>query len=89
MKTSRLKIVNRLGFHARAAARFVQVASTFRSAIEIHRDGDVVDGKSILGILALAASRGSWLELTATGPDEIEAVAALEALVLSGFGEGE
>ena len=87
MRTTEFTIVNRLGMHARAAARFVHVASSFQSTISVSRRGRTVDGKSILGILLLAAARGTTLTITAEGPDETEAVAALGALVTSRFGE--
>jgi phosphocarrier protein len=80
-------IRNRLGLHARAAARFVHTAGRFRSRVTAGRGGRVMDGKSILGILLLAASRGTTVELTAEGPDEEEAMTALAALVEGGFGE--
>ena len=82
-----LKIRNRLGLHARAAARFVHTAGRFRSRVSAGRDGRVMDGKSILGILLLAASQGMAIEVTAEGPDEEQAMDALEALVVGGFGE--
>jgi phosphocarrier protein len=82
-----LAIRNRLGLHARAAARFVHTASRFRSRVTAGRDGRVMDGKSILGILLLAASQGMAIEVTVEGPDEKEAMDALEALVGGGFGE--
>jgi phosphocarrier protein HPr len=82
-----LAIRNRLGLHARAAARFVHTASRFRSRVTAGRDGRVMDGKSILGILLLAASQGTAIEVTAEGEDEHEAMDALEALVSGGFGE--
>jgi phosphocarrier protein len=82
-----LAIRNRLGLHARAAARFVHTASRFRSRVTAARDGQVMDGKSILGILLLAATQGTAIEVTAEGPDENEAMEALEALVAGGFGE--
>jgi phosphocarrier protein len=82
-----LRIKNRLGLHARAAARFVHTASRFRSHVSAGRDGRVMDGKSILGILLLGASQGTEIELVVEGPDEAEALAALEALVADGFGE--
>jgi len=82
-----LAIRNRLGLHARAAARFVHTASRFRSRVTAGRDGRVMDGKSILGILLLAASQGMAIEVTAEGPDEDQAMDALEALVGGGFGE--
>jgi phosphocarrier protein HPr len=80
-------IPNRLGLHARAAARFVHTASRFRSRVSAGRDGRVMDGKSILGILLLAASQGTAIELVAEGPDEAEAIDALVSLVEGGFGE--
>jgi phosphocarrier protein len=83
-----LAIRNRLGLHARAAARFVHTASRFRSRVTAGREGRVMDGKSILGILLLAASQGTRIEVVADGPDEDEALAALAALVEDGFGEG-
>jgi phosphotransferase system HPr (HPr) family protein len=82
-----LRIRNRLGLHARAAARFVHTASRFRSQVSASRDGRTMDGKSILGILLLAAPQGTEIELLVDGPDEAEAMAALEALVADGFGE--
>jgi phosphocarrier protein HPr len=78
---------NRLGLHARAAARFVHAANRFRSRITLSGRGKTMDGKSILGILLLAASQGSLLEVGAEGVDEAEAVETLAALVESGFGE--
>ena len=78
---------NRLGLHARAAARFVHAANGFRSRVTLSRDGRTMDGKSILGILLLAASQGTRLVVTAEGEDEAPAVEALAALVDGGFGE--
>ena len=89
MTEKEIVISNRLGLHARAAAKFVQAASRFRARISISRDGQNVDGKSILGILMLAAAQGSRLVLRADGPDESDAVGALEALVDGKFGEGQ
>jgi phosphocarrier protein HPr len=80
-------VVNPLGLHARAAARFVHAASSFASRIKVTRGNREVDGKSIMGLLLLAAAQGSSIELSADGPDEAEAVAALCALIESGFGE--
>lgn len=80
-------IPNRLGLHARAAARFVHTAARYESRVTASRDGRVMDGKSILGILLLGASRGTTIEIAADGKDEEEAVAALVALVESHFGE--
>jgi len=80
-------IANARGLHARAAARFVQVASGYRSRIRVARDGRVADGKSILGILALLGSQGTRLTISADGSDEQEAVRALAELVAARFGE--
>jgi phosphocarrier protein len=80
-------VVNQLGLHARAAARFVHLATKFASQIRVARGTTVMDGKSIMGILLLAASRGTMLTLSADGPDEAAAVTALVELVESGFGE--
>ena len=82
-----LTIRNRLGLHARAAARFVHTAGRFRSRVTAGCSGRVMDGKSILGILLLAASQGTAIEVTAEGEDEEGAMEALAALVESGFGE--
>jgi phosphocarrier protein HPr len=80
-------ITNRLGLHARAAARFVQTATRYRSRITLGRDTRAMDGKSILGILLLAAAQGSVLTVTADGDDEEAAVIALADLVSGRFGE--
>jgi phosphocarrier protein HPr len=81
-------VVNQLGMHARAAAKFVHVATRYQARVRVARDAREMDGKSIMGILLLAAARGSTISITAEGADESEAVAALVALVRSGFGEG-
>ncbi len=83
-----VEVRNRLGLHARAAARFVHAANRFRARVSVSRGGRTTDGKSILGILLLAAAQGTRLELRAEGEDAAEAVAALVALVEGGFGEG-
>lgn len=80
-------VANQLGLHARAAAKFVQMASGFRSRILIRRNGTEVDGKSILGLLTLAATRGTTLTLVAEGEDEEGALEALARLVSERFGE--
>lgn len=82
-----MRISNRLGLHARAAARFVQTANRFRSKVTLTRDGRTMDGKSILGILLLAAAKGTQLVVAAEGEDEQAAVEALAALIGGGFGE--
>ena len=81
----RLTIVNPLGLHARAAARFVNLASRFQSQIRVTRGPRTVDGKSILGLLLLAAARGTEIDITAEGVDADQALAALQDLVQRGF----
>ncbi len=80
-------IVNPLGLHARAAARFVHVAAGFSSSIRVGRDGREIDGKSIMGLLLLSAAQGSDITITADGPDEQQAMDALCALIRRGFDE--
>jgi len=80
-------ISNKLGLHARASAKFVQLASAFKSNIELSLNGQTVNGKSIMGIMMLAASKGSELTITADGPDETKALPELVALIQSRFGE--
>ncbi len=82
-----VRLVNRLGLHARAAARFVDLAGRFSSSIVVEMGGIGVDGKSILGILTLAAPCGSELRLVVEGDDAEAALAALAELVAAGFGE--
>jgi phosphocarrier protein HPr len=82
-----VQVTNALGLHARAAARFVHLATRFNSQIRVSRDSKVMDGKSIMGILLLAAARGTKLTISADGPDETTAVDSLVQLVESGFGE--
>ncbi len=80
-------IVNALGLHARAAARFVQLAGRFRSKVRVSRDSRQIDGKSIMGILLLAAAQGAVITISADGIDEADALQSLAALVRTGFGE--
>ena len=87
MTDCEVMIRNRLGLHARAAARFVHLASRYRSQVRVSRDGRVVDGKSIMGILLLAAAAGTTVTISADGLDEADAVDALCRLVGGGFGE--
>lgn len=81
-------IVNRLGLHARAAAKFVQTAAAYGSTVTVTKDGKEVNGKSIMGVMMLAAAQGAELELRVEGDDADEALAALEALIADKFGEG-
>jgi phosphocarrier protein len=89
MQQRPVTIVNKLGLHARAAAKLVTAASGFASNIDIEKDGQKVNGKSIMGVMMLAASRGTRLVITADGEDELEAVDSLEKLVGDRFGEQE
>ncbi len=85
--SERLQITNELGMHARAATKFVQTANKFGSAVTVEKDGQEVNGKSIMGVLMLVAAKGSWIAVRCTGPDATEALAALAALVKDKFGE--
>ncbi len=89
MQTKSIAIINKLGLHARAAARFVQVASGFESDINISHNGRNVNGKSIMGIMMLAATKGTEIQITTTGSDEVAALSELEQLILGRFGEDE
>ncbi|MEO5822410.1 MAG: HPr family phosphocarrier protein [Vicinamibacteraceae bacterium] len=80
-------IGNTLGLHARAAARFVQLAGTFGAHVQVDRAGRTIDGKSIMGLLLLAAARGTSITISADGADEDAAVGALTELVERGFDE--
>ena len=82
-----VEITNRLGLHARAAAKFVHLASRYRSHVRVSKEGRVVDGKSIMGILLLAAAHGTTITISADGADADDALSALCGLVESGFGE--
>jgi len=84
-----LKIINKLGMHARAAAKFVNLASSFESDIELGKGNRMVNGKSIMGVMMLAASRGTSISLRVEGNDEVEAADRLEELVRERFGEDE
>ena len=85
--TRTVTVVNQLGLHARAAAKFVHLAARFESHIRVAKGSRTMDGKSIMGILLLAAARGSSLTISADGADEQDAIEALAQLVDSGFGE--
>lgn len=85
MIAAHVSVVNVLGLHARAAARFVHLASQFQCRIKVTRGAQTVDGKSILGLLLLAAARGSSLEMSADGVDEQQALEALVSLAARGF----
>jgi phosphocarrier protein len=84
-----IEIKNKLGLHARAAAKLVHIAARFKSDIKVRKGDEEVDGKSILGILLLAAGRGSSVTLRADGPDERDALDAIEQLIDAKFDEVE
>jgi phosphocarrier protein len=87
-KTSKeVEIVNKLGLHARPCAKFVKLASTFRSEVWVNKDDDSINGKSIMGLMMLAAGNGSRIKITCEGPDAAQALEALEKLILSKFDE--
>ena len=87
MKSSSVVIPNRLGLHARAAAKLVNTASGFSSQVYLERHGNRINGKSIMGVMMLAASQGSEITVIAEGDDEDQALAALLDLIHDGFGE--
>ena len=87
MTSQAVTVVNQLGMHARAAAKFVHLATRYDARVKVARDRREMDGKSIMGILLLAAARGVTITISAEGSDEADAVDALVALVQSGFGE--
>jgi len=89
MKTRKIQIINKLGLHARAAAKVVHRANDFESEIFLGVDGDEVNAKSILGLLTLAATQGMPLTLRVDGPDEDSAIEAITDLFEDRFGEGE
>lgn len=89
MQTQTLTITNKLGLHARASGKFVQTASQFQSEIWVTRNGKRINGKSIMGLMMLAAAQGSQIQIEADGADEAQAVQALTALINDYFGEGE
>jgi phosphocarrier protein HPr len=87
LPSARVTIVNKLGLHARAAAKLVEAAARFQSTIVIRKDGESIDARSILGLMMLNARIGSEIELSADGPDEKEALSAVIALIQAKFGE--
>ncbi len=89
MRHEVITITNKLGMHARAAAKFVSLASNFVSDITLAKDGQSINGKSIMGIMMLAAAKGVELELYVDGDDEDVAIDALTKLILDSFGEEE
>jgi phosphocarrier protein len=86
---TQITIVNKLGLHARAAAKFVGCANSFSSNVQAGKDGQLVDGKSIMSVMMLAAGKGTVLDLEITGSDEEEALEALQTLIANRFDEAE
>ena len=84
-----LEIMNQLGMHARAATKFVQTANKFKSDITVEKDGQSVNGKSIMGVLMLVASKGTTIKVRTKGGDAPAALDALRVLTADGFGEGK
>ena len=89
MLQRKVTIINRLGLHARAAAKFVKLANRFKASVKIEKDGVSIDGKSILGILTLAAVQGTEITLKISGEDEIQAMKAMISLIDNRFEEEE
>lgn len=89
MARKTITIINKLGLHARAAARFVQVASGFESDINVIHGNKEVNGKSIMGVMMLAAGKGASIQIIANGRDESKALEQLEELIMNRFGENE
>ena len=87
MQQRDVEIVNKLGLHARPSARLTQLASSFKSNVHMSRNGRRVNAKSIMGVMMLAAAKGSTITLETDGDDEVEAIDALAGLISSGFGE--
>ena len=89
MIRTQVTIINKLGLHARAAAKFVACTASFSSRIQTGRDGQMVDGKSIMSVMMLAAGKGAVLDLEIDGSDEAEALATLQGLIENRFDEAE
>ncbi len=89
MQSETLTILNKLGLHARASAKLTRLAGQFESDIWLTRNDRKVNAKSIMGVMTLAASQGTTVELEISGPDEIQAMEALRALINDYFGENE
>ncbi|MBL1320206.1 MAG: HPr family phosphocarrier protein [Methylophaga sp.] len=84
-----ITIINKLGLHARAAAKFVTIASEFKADIKVSRNGRIVNGKSIMGMMMLAAAKNTEIVITADGSDEQKMLDVIEVLINDYFGEGE
>lgn len=89
MIKTNISISNKLGLHARASAKFTKLAGSFQSEVFMSRNGRRVNAKSIMGVMMLAAAKGSFVAIEIDGPDEDQAMAALVGLINDKFGEGE
>ena len=89
MIETKITIINKLGLHARASAKFVSTAARFQSRLDVTKDGKIINGKSIMGVMMLAASIGSDITLQFDGPDETEMQEAMVNLINNRFGEAE
>lgn len=89
MIDTKITIVNKLGLHARASAKFVSTAARFQSRIDVTKDGKTINGKSIMGVMMLAANKGSEITLQFDGPDEVDMQEAMVQLINNRFGEAE
>jgi phosphocarrier protein HPr len=89
MLEKELTIINKNGMHARPAAQFVKLTSTFKSEVWVEKDDEQVNGKSIMGLMMLAAARGEKIKVSVQGADADAAMAAIENLVATGFGDVE
>lgn len=89
MIKTKVSIINKLGLHARASAKFVSTAARFQSQIDVTKESQTINGKSIMGVMMLAASKGSELILQIDGPDESTMEAALVELINNRFNEAE
>jgi len=88
-QTAEVEIVNQLGLHARASAKLTQLAAQYKSEVWLSRNGRRVNGKSIMGVMMLAAGIGSKVQIETTGADENDAMVALQKLIADKFGEGK
>jgi phosphocarrier protein HPr len=89
MQQREVEIINKLGLHARAAAKLTQLAAKYQCDVSLARNGRKINAKSIMGVMMLAAGKGSRVVLETDGPDESEAIDAIVALIGDCFGEGE
>ena len=88
-QTAEVAIVNQLGLHARASAKLTQLAAQYKSEVWLTRNGRRVNGKSIMGVMMLAAGIGSKVQIETSGADEVDAMTALQKLIADKFGEGK